>query len=253
MFCGKKKVLFFFFPLWKISTEGPWVEAGHRADLWGRRERLARSNRLLNVIWKFREIAEPSDDVGGFSNFTIYLGLQDEFYICVLKELSITILSNDNHILGDCMCVSLWLGSDGALIPSSRTSPLYSRDFDFAYLWCPKYSQKDDFSFAFWLSATARMAAQRSRWIQPIKWLLVIVCVPVLHCCCVTLSLLKFQSFWGNSVAFPDADSKITNVKGVCALVCMCVCANDTVWHSLTYSTENCQMSLSHHCILPTV
>lgn len=62
----------FFYPLWKISTEGSWVEAGHGADLWGRRGRLVRSNRSLNVIWKLRGIAESSADVGRFSSLMNY-------------------------------------------------------------------------------------------------------------------------------------------------------------------------------------
>lgn len=97
------------------------------------------------------------------------------------------------------------------------------------YSWCRNYSHKDDFAFAFCWSTTARLAAQCSRWIQPIKWLLVTVTV-LYCCCCVTVSWLKFQSSWGNSVAFPNAGQQDNKCER-CVWVCVCVRANHTVWH----------------------
>lgn len=143
---------------------------------------------------------------------------------------SFKMLRKGNQILGDCMWVCGYLAQLRRSFNSSQSRLSYTVAILTSTVCdVKKYSHKDDFASAFCLNATARLAAQCSCWIQPIKWLL--VTVTVLYCR-VTVSLLMFQSFCGNSVAFPDGGQ--WNVKSVCARLCALVCANHTVWHKRT-------------------
>lgn len=121
---------FLYFPLWKIPTEGSWVEVGHRADLWGRKEigsikqvaryHLKAERNSWAISWCRRIL--KFDDLSVITSRISHL--------CPERVITVELWQPQTGCLCICEFVVCWLGSDRALFPSSRNCSLYSHHFE---------------------------------------------------------------------------------------------------------------------------